>query len=416
MDDAELLREYAANDSEAAFRTLVERHVALVYYAALRRVGNASLAEDVSQVVFIILARKARRLSKKTVLCGWLYRTTRFVADRAVRTESRRRQREQETVPMSASADDPVWLQLAPVLDEAIARLGQMDRTVVLLRFFENQSLRTVGRALGISEDTAQKRVSRAIIKLREQFLKLGVPVSATDTVTTISTQAAPAVPVHLVALAAAAGVGGTTGSATTAWLLQQSLRKLFWLKFSVVGGSTLLVASVATTVVSLYVAQLAAHRQLAGGTPGQASITVNVPGPLPQAASGPANIRVNLQGTPGLKYDVVYAHDTQTQQVSGVLPGQVSFKADAFAATIAVQGPGQFGLETYRNNQLMAMGTPVTFTNTSRIYTVGSRAGGQGAFIRLNTIKPLTAKPRVRIRAPQGHATGLPTDKAAGR
>ena len=125
--------------------------------------------------------------------------------------------------------DAPVWLQLAPVLDEAMARLGQTDRTVVLLRFFENQSLREVGRALGISEDTAQKRVTRAIIKLRELFLKLGVPVSATDMTATISTQAAPVAPVHLVALVTAAGVGGATGSATIPWLLQQTLRRLLW-------------------------------------------------------------------------------------------------------------------------------------------------------------------------------------------
>lgn len=375
MEDARLLQEYSANQSEAAFRTLVERHISLVYFAALRRVGNASLAEDVTQVVFIILARKARRLSKKTVLSGWLYRTTRFVADKAVRAESRRRQREQVAIQAQFSDEESAWNRLAPVLDDAMARLGQADRTCVLLRYFENQSLREVGRALGISEDSAQKRVFRAIIKLRGLFLKLGVPVSATDLISTISTQAAPVAPLHLAALATAAGVGGATGSATVAWLLQQTLRKLLWPKIAAVGGSALLILSVTTVVVSFH----RAHNQPVRGTPGQASIVVRVPGPLPRALPGVANIRFNLLGTPGLKYDVVYAHDAQTQQVSGVLPDQLSFRADAFAATVGVQGPGEFGFEIYRDDRLTASGRRAAFTNASREFSIRSLAGGQG-------------------------------------
>jgi RNA polymerase sigma factor (sigma-70 family) len=156
MDDAKLLEEFAANQSEEAFRILVDRHVSLVYHAALRKVGNPSLAEDVTQTVFIILARKAKRLSKTTILSGWLYRTTCFTASKAVRTEFRRRQREQDAVQLQIDSSDSTWTQLSPVLEESMSRLREADQTIVLLRFFENKDLKEVGRILGISEDTAE--------------------------------------------------------------------------------------------------------------------------------------------------------------------------------------------------------------------------------------------------------------------
>src|SRR5438552_11713093 len=169
MDDAGLLWEYASSKSEAAFSALVTRHVPLVFSAALRQVQNQALAEDVTQVVFVILARKAAQLPEKTVLAGWLYRTTRHVAAKALRSEQRRRKREQESLQMQSNEPEAAWEQLAPFLDEAMSQLGEVDRGAVLLRYFQNKSLREVGRAFGMSEDTAQKRDSRAIDRLRRQ-------------------------------------------------------------------------------------------------------------------------------------------------------------------------------------------------------------------------------------------------------
>src|SRR5271169_6809573 len=134
-DDIALLREFAATESEAAFAALVERHVNLVYSVALRSVGNAHAAQEISQAVFIILARKAKSLGAKTVLSGWLYQTTRLTAANHLRTEIRRRNREQEAFMQSTlnESESEAWLQIAPLLDDAISKLGERDRNAVVL-------------------------------------------------------------------------------------------------------------------------------------------------------------------------------------------------------------------------------------------------------------------------------------------
>src|SRR5450759_3541443 len=166
MDDLALLREYAARDSEAAFAELVTRRVGFVYAAALRQVRDPHLAEEITQAVFIILAQKAGRISGKTILAGWLFKTTRFAAIAQTRDLVKRQRRELEVFMQSefqSATPDPFWEQMSPLLDEALATLGETDRQAVLLRFFENKSLAEVGSHLGTGEDTARKRVSRGV-------------------------------------------------------------------------------------------------------------------------------------------------------------------------------------------------------------------------------------------------------------
>ncbi len=157
-EDAELLGRYASEHSESAFIELIRRHVNLVYSAALRLAcGDTHRAEDVTQQVFSELARQAQRLRKHPALDGWLYTTTRLLALRAHRTEQRRKAREQAANAMNEllriPAPEPAWDDLFPVLDEAMHKLGEKDRVAVLLRYFQNKSLKEVGTMLGLSEN-----------------------------------------------------------------------------------------------------------------------------------------------------------------------------------------------------------------------------------------------------------------------
>jgi len=138
-DDMELVRDYAVSQSGAAFETLVARYVNIVYSAAVRQAQDPHLAEEINQVVFIILARKAGRLGPRTVLPSWLYRTARY------------------------AAADETWGQIAPLLDEAMEKLGEKDHAALVLHFFENRNYREVGATLGTSEDAAKMRVNRAL-------------------------------------------------------------------------------------------------------------------------------------------------------------------------------------------------------------------------------------------------------------
>ena len=223
MNDSELLQAWATQRDEAAFAQLVSRHLDTVYAAARRQVGPSPLADDVAQAVFLVLARKAGSLSPRVVLSSWLFRTTRFVAARALRAEQRRSQNEtlasmQPTFSDSANPPEP-WNSLEPHLDAALAALPTGDRDAVLLRFFEHQSFRTVGERLGINEEAAKKRVSRAVEKLRHWLAKRGVTLTAASLLVLLGnlpTTAAPPSLARQIALTATAKVPASVASLAT--------------------------------------------------------------------------------------------------------------------------------------------------------------------------------------------------------
>lgn len=220
--DAQLLAAWARTRLEPAFAELVRRYVDLVHSAALRMVCDADLAKDVTQGVFVALAKDAGRIRDCRVLAGWLHRTAQNIAAQTVRTEVRRRVREQEAATMNellGTESEAPWENIAPYLDGALGELSEPDRDVVLLRYFENKSLREVGQALGTSDDTAQKRVSRAVERLREFLAKRGVAVGASGLGVIISTHAVQAAPVGLAGAISTTAVfaGSTIATATTA-------------------------------------------------------------------------------------------------------------------------------------------------------------------------------------------------------
>jgi RNA polymerase sigma factor (sigma-70 family) len=218
LNDRQLLDRYAADGSESAFGELVARYVNLVYSAAVRRAnGDAHLAQDVAQLVFTDLARKAPSLPKDIVLAGWLHRATRYAAAQLLRTERRRQAREQEAVIMNALQFDPApdWELIRPLLDDALDQLDRADRDALLLRFFEQRNLAEVGRALGTNEDAARKRVSRALDKLRAYLLRRGVTTTGAALSTALSVNAVQVAPAGLAATLATTALAGTTSTAT---------------------------------------------------------------------------------------------------------------------------------------------------------------------------------------------------------
>lgn len=220
LTDQQLLREYAASRSEPAFAELARRHVDLIYSAALRMVRDAHLAEDVTQRTFMALAQNARQLAEHSVLSGWLHLTARNLAAKVVRADVRRRAREQEAAAMNelpARQTDEEWKHIAPHLDAALAELNEPDRDALMLRYFERKSAQEMGQIQGISAEAAQKRVNRAVERLRELIARHGVSVGAGGLIVMISANAVQAAPIGLSAiLTAAAMAGASTATVVT--------------------------------------------------------------------------------------------------------------------------------------------------------------------------------------------------------
>ncbi len=245
----QLLRDYAKNGAETAFRRLVEAYVDLVYSTAFRLVdGDAHMAQDVTQKVFVDLARNAAGLSREVMLGGWLHRHTCFVAANATRAERRRQSRERIAAEMNALNDPPDarFEELAPHLDEAINQLEAGDRTAILLRFFERRDFRAVGEVLGSSEDAARMRVARALEKLHSILKRHGVAFSAAALAGSLAGQAVTAAPAGLAATVATAALAGSaTGAAASTSILK--LITMTKLKLSLLGS--IAVIGVGTTM-----------------------------------------------------------------------------------------------------------------------------------------------------------------------
>jgi RNA polymerase sigma factor (sigma-70 family) len=249
--DSELLRQFARTNSQDAFAELVERHVNLVYSAALRQVnGDGHFAKDAAQTVFADLARKASSLSRRENLTGWLYTSAHFAAAKIARGENRRRDREEKfmrepensrmDVPPVQSANEMDWEKIRPALDAAMHELKETDREAVLLRYFENRPFAEVGAKLGLNENAARMRVERALEKLRAIFEKRGI-ATATALASVISANAVQIAPANLAATLTAASIAGAgTGTFTLLKIMTATKLKLVFSTLVVAGAITM--------------------------------------------------------------------------------------------------------------------------------------------------------------------------------
>src|SRR3954471_12441007 len=232
LDDNALLKDYVEHGSEEAFAMLVARHVNKVYSVALRHTRNPHQAEEITQAVFVILARKSRRLGQRVILSGWLCRTARLAAVTFIRSEIRRTRREQEACMQNLvnQSEAEVWPQIAPLLDAAMGRLSEADHDAVALRFFDGKSMKEIGAALGASEDAGEMRVNRAVEKLRTFFTRRGIVCSATALTSAISANSVQAAPMGLAVTistaAAHAGIALTTTATVTKAIAITTTRK----------------------------------------------------------------------------------------------------------------------------------------------------------------------------------------------
>ena len=283
--DSELLHAYAAAKSDAAFAEIVRRYSDLVYSAALRQAVDADQARDLAQSVFADLAAKAGSLPKDARLVGWLYRGVRFAALEHHRKERRRHERERTAMEMSDSPTDAPtdWSAIRPILDSAMAVLDDRDRDAILLRFFRNESLAAVGAALGVSEDAAQKRVSRALVRVRDLLAKRGIRTTDATLSAALAAHAVEAAPAGFAGIFVAHALTAGPAALTPVALPALSKMKIPMLKLAVCGGFATLVLLNLHTRAQLHRAETLIRQQVDEIASLQTKLA-------PQAAASPDN------------------------------------------------------------------------------------------------------------------------------
>lgn len=256
LTDGELLRRYVEDKAQVAFTELVNRHINVVYRAALRRVGgDAHSADDVTQKVFTDLARKAPTLTNHPSLAGWLYTGTRFAAAEAVRAAQRRRGYEEKAHTMHEPEVTPTDNgDLEAVLDEVMDRLPPQDRDAIVLHFFEGRTFVEIGESLSMNADAVRMRVNRALNRLRSDFAARGVASTGAALTAVLASQSTFAAPTTLAAAVAShamhdAGIAQVAGTSvgglvelmksSTTWMWTGGVAVLVVAGFVITSSST---------------------------------------------------------------------------------------------------------------------------------------------------------------------------------
>ncbi len=252
--DDQLIAEFNARRSEAAFAALVRQHVNLVFATAMRQVGDAGAAEEITQNVFVALAQAAGRLGSHPSIAGWLHQTALNKSREWLRSELRRRKREQAAVnlDLARAEGDSVWSPLVPLLDDALLKLREPDRQAVILHFLEGRTFQEVGSALGIGEDTARKRVHRCLDQLTDFFRRRGFAVPALAAGAPLFALSSHAAPAGLAASATSAGLMAHS-TISTLTLIKGALKTMAWTKAKtaiVTGAAAILTIATAVFLV----------------------------------------------------------------------------------------------------------------------------------------------------------------------
>jgi RNA polymerase sigma factor (sigma-70 family) len=249
--DSELLGLFVQTRSEEAFAQIVRRHIDLVYSTALRRTNDPHLAEDVTQTVFFVLSKKAAGLGRSVVLAGWLYQTARFVSMGAMKMKMRREKHERVAAALRAeSGGDETWTKISPVIEAAMDRLSNNDRNLILLKYFEEMEVAEIARIVGVSANTASKRLQRALERLRKSFGKSGVDAPVMAIGPAIVAGAVHSAPAGLVG-ACVAQIGGVVP--TVAALAKGAMGSV-WVKAVVGVAAALAVAGLATVAYRIVI------------------------------------------------------------------------------------------------------------------------------------------------------------------
>ena len=411
LEDRELLERYLGGGrvGESAFAELVRRHVDMVYAAARRQLGgDAHLAEDVTQAVFTVLARRALRLDRRNVLVGWLYNTARYCAANARKIEARRKHHEakggamdrirraNQARPRTTGDEDERAAEALPHLDAALSSLSSRDRDAVLLKYIAGKTHKAVGEALGVTEEAARKRVDRAVEKLRGFFIRRGVGVSAmavTGLLATASTEAAPAgLAATIASSAALAGAGTSTAAIADGAILTMLLAKV-----KVAAAILIAIAAVGTTgaLAARYYTKAAESQGRTAQVPrrpapgGQAAVAGAIPKAGPPRTSTIAGVVKSALGEPVAGARVQIATNGNNVRVYDDKPSGAreatttddgSFVFDVGGAPAYVVVRHELGFAQATREQLAAANGVITLRPWGRIEGVAKVAGQPAA------------------------------------